>query len=57
MGEGVGNEILRGVREFVQGKVRESRLPTKESLGYESTVGIFGGRLVESGDGRCVKNF
>ncbi len=54
MKEGLDGGVLSGVRKFVQEKVRESRLPTKEGLGYESTVGIFGGRLVEGRDGELV---
>lgn len=38
----------------IQEKFRESRLPTKEALGYESTVGVYGGKINYDSDGKMV---
>ncbi len=37
--------LLDKLRSGVQNKVQESCLPTKEALGYESTVGVYGGKI------------
>lgn len=37
--------LLDKLRSGVQKKVQESRLPTQEALGYESTVGVYGGKI------------
>ncbi|MDD5749464.1 MAG: hypothetical protein PHO91_01595 [Patescibacteria group bacterium] len=42
--------ILDSVRSRVQEKMQESHLPTKEALGYESTVGVYGGKVNYDGD-------
>jgi hypothetical protein len=41
------------IREKVNSKVAESKFPSKEAWGYESMVGIYGGKLVEE-DGRLI---
>lgn len=46
--------FLDRVRNLVASKVNESSLSTKESLGYESTVGFFGGKLVSDPEGKLV---
>lgn len=38
--------IVNKIRKWINGNVQEGKLPTKEGLGYESTVGIYGGKLV-----------
>ena len=40
-----GKTLLDRIRSSVQQKMQESRLPTKEALGYESTVGVYGGKV------------
>lgn len=45
--------LLGKLTEKVKGKVNESRLPT-EGQGYESTVGFYGGKLKEDGEGKFV---
>ncbi len=37
--------LIDRVGSLVQGKVNEANLPTKEKLGYKSTVGIYGGKI------------
>lgn len=44
---------LDGVRDKISKTVNESRLPTE---GYESTVGVFGGKMKVEEDGRMVWN-
>ncbi len=46
--------IIDTIRSKVQEKVMESRLPTKESLGYESTVGVYGGKINYDKENRMV---
>ena len=46
--------FINRIRELVNSKVQESRLPTKEGLGYESTMGIYGGKLASDTEGRMV---
>lgn len=46
--------IINKIRKFINSNVAESKLPTKEGLGYESTIGIYGGRLVKDEQGRLV---
>ncbi len=36
--------IFNTIKEKVQGIVNECNLPTEEKLGYESTVGVYGGK-------------
>lgn len=48
--EGVINQI----RKFINSRVQESKLPTKEGLGYESTIGIYGGKLVKDEEGKVI---
>lgn len=37
--------LIDKLRSHVQEKVQESKLPTQETLGYESTVGVYGGKI------------
>jgi len=46
--------MLDNVRTLVNSKVSESTLPTKEGLGYESKVGIYGGKLARDSENRLV---
>lgn len=46
--------IFEKIKERVQEKVNESNLPTAEKLGYESTVGTYGGKLKINENGRMV---
>ncbi|MCD4704874.1 hypothetical protein K8R66_02235 [bacterium] len=46
--------FIEKIRFFVQSKMRESCLPTKEALGYESTVGVYGGKLNYDKENRMV---
>ncbi|GEM_PF-1011299 len=46
--------LVNKIRQFINSKVEESKLPTKEGLGFESTMGIYGGKLVKDDDGRLV---
>jgi len=48
--DGLIDRVRKGVNRFVE----ESHLPTKEALGYESTSGVYGGKLVEDDKGRLV---
>ena len=43
--ESLEEGFLDKLRSGVQNKVQESCLPTKEVLGYESTVGVYGGKI------------
>ncbi len=46
--------LVNRIRKLINSKVQESHLPTKEGLGYESTVGIYGGKLIKDDEGRMV---
>lgn len=46
--------LVNEVRKFVNSRVQESKLPTKEGLGYESTVGVYGGKLDKDEQGKLV---
>ncbi len=46
--------LLNRIRELVNSKVQESKFPTKEGLGYESTMGIYGGKLATDESGKMV---
>ena len=46
--------IVNNVRKLINSKVAESRLPTEEGLGYKSTMGIYGGKLIKDEEGRLV---
>ncbi|MFH1192554.1 MAG: hypothetical protein V1655_03710 [bacterium] len=46
--------IFNTIKEKVQGIVNECNLPTEEKLGYESTVGVYGGKLKINENGRMV---
>lgn len=46
--------FVNAIRKWVNSKVEESKFPTKETLGYESTKGIYGGKLARDGEGRLV---
>lgn len=46
--------LINSIRQFINSKVEESKFPTKEGLGYESSMGIYGGKLVKDGEGRLV---
>lgn len=48
------NGILDKSREIIGGIVNQSKLPTKEKLGFESTVGIYGGSLVYDHENKLV---
>ncbi|PWB38736.1 MAG: hypothetical protein C3F02_02395 [Parcubacteria group bacterium] len=37
--------FIDNIRAKVQGIVEETRLPTREALGYDSTVGVYGGKI------------
>ena len=45
--------FLDGIRTWINSKV-EGKFPTKETLGYESTKGIYGGKLVHDEQGKLV---
>ncbi|MDO8638315.1 MAG: hypothetical protein Q7R43_01975 [Candidatus Daviesbacteria bacterium] len=45
---------LDHVRDLINSVVNEAKLPTQEALGYESTVGIYGGKLVTDPEGKMV---
>ncbi len=46
--------IVNKIRAWINSNVQESNFPTKEGLGYESTMGIYGGKLVNDADGKLV---
>lgn len=46
--------IVNKIRKWINSKVQESKLPTKEELGYESTMGVYGGKLVKDDEGKLV---
>lgn len=46
--------LINKIRKLVNSKMEESKLPTKKELGYESTVGIYGGKLVTDKEGKMV---
>jgi hypothetical protein len=48
--------IVNRIRKLINSKVEESRLPTKEGLGYESTMGVYGGKLINDAEDRLVYN-
>ncbi|MBI4143139.1 hypothetical protein HY480_04665 [Candidatus Uhrbacteria bacterium] len=48
------NTLIGRIRSGVQSGVQESQLPTRETLGYESTVGTYGGKLTTDPDGKLV---
>lgn len=49
--EGIPERSVEGIGRKVQGIVNESRMPTE---GFESTVGIYGGKLGTDPEGRMV---
>lgn len=48
------NKHLGHIRRFFQSRTNESTLPTLEGLGYKSTVGIWGGKLIEDNEGKLI---
>ena len=46
--------VINGIRKIVNGRMEESKLPTKKGWGYESTVGVYGGKLRNDDEGRLV---
>lgn len=46
--------VVNNIRKWINSKVQESKLPTKEGLGYESTMGVYGGKLVKDEEGKLV---
>ncbi len=46
--------LLGSITEKVKTTVNESRLPTQEKLGFESTVGFYGGKLKTDAEGKFV---
>jgi hypothetical protein len=46
--------IVNQLRKWINSRVQESKLPTKEGLGYESTMGVYGGKLAKDDEGRLV---
>ena len=46
--------LLNKLGSSVQKRVQESHLPTKENLGYESTVGVYGGKINYDEEERMV---
>jgi len=46
--------IINKIRTLINSKVEESKLPTKEGLGYESTMGVYGGKLARDEQNRLV---
>src|SRR5579884_2169315 len=45
---------LDKIREITQKTVNETNLPTRDGLGYESTVGVYGGKLNYDVNGKLV---
>ena len=46
--------LVDRVREKINSYMEEDHLPTKEKLGYESTVGVYGGKLSEDEQKKMV---
>lgn len=46
--------IVDMIRRLVNSRVEESKLPTQAGLGYESTIGVYGGKLVTNSEGKMV---
>lgn len=46
--------LVNKIRKLINSRVQESKMPTKEGLGYESTMGIYGGKLVKDEAGRLI---
>ncbi len=46
--------FLDKVRETSVSHVNESTLPSREGLGYDSTVGVYGGKMVRDQEGKLV---
>ena len=46
--------LVEKASSLVQSKVNECRLPTKEILGYESSVGVYGGKINYDKEGEMV---
>lgn len=46
--------IINLIRRLVNSRVEESKLPTKDALGYESSMGVYGGKLVSDDEGKMV---
>jgi len=46
--------LVNKIRKLINSKVQKSKMPTKEGLGYESTMGVYGGKLVKDSEGRLV---
>ncbi|MDP3956844.1 MAG: hypothetical protein Q8P97_02510 [bacterium] len=46
--------VVNKIRKLIDSRVQESKMPTKEGLGYESTMGVYGGKLVKDSEGRLV---